>query len=216
MVQICEIADITEGGFVSRSRLIIGSIPINRPSQQLQKRYVRDLLEHLLTITFTGKSPGWKFAHRPSGAPYIAAGPKGKPFPRLSLSHKSNWVAAGISSGAAIGIDIEQVKAGRNTRQLMEFLGWETQAAGESDFYQRWTLWEAYTKCRQGRLLEPSSQEFEALCACSGYQEGSNPKTWHGFHIVVSSGVHCALVVRTHKPVRLAWRHLDGKRVPLW
>lgn len=63
---------------------------------------------------------------------------------RVSLSHSGDWFAAAVGEGVALGIDIEQPRAGRNLTTLAAGLGLPD--ADAPAFYRHWTLGEAWLK----------------------------------------------------------------------
>jgi hypothetical protein len=183
------------------ARLIIGVSSANEVSRRQQRHHAMSLLEQLVSLTYPERLTAWSPAHRSSGAPYLEGGDCPAPPPRVSIAHASIWAIAAISTAASIGVDIEQHKPGRNTAQLAEFMGWKLRSNTEAEFYHRWTLWEAYTKCREGRLFAPGGAEFEALYADSDPGCDGKARTWHGLHVQVADRVQAAVVVRTAGPV---------------
>jgi phosphopantetheinyl transferase len=215
-IQIWEISDVALESSAPMARLAIGLAPVEASSRQHQRSAARYLLEQLLAITAVGNPFGWQFGYRSNGAPYIEGNSDITPALQVSISHRADWVAVGIAREAGIGVDIEPAKPRRDTRQMAKFMGWELQGDGESDFYRRWTLWEAFTKCRGGQLLDPPCQEFEALCVAGGQEESRGSDRWHRFYTEVSRGIHCSAVVRTREPVRTACCQLNYDEVQPW
>ena len=198
------------------ARLIISVSCAGEISRQQQRRNAVSLLEQLLSLTYPGKFTARALAHRPSGAPYLQDGKSLAPPPQVSLAHAGKWAIAAVSTAASIGVDIEQQKAGRNTAQLAEFMGWKLKGNTDAEFYRRWTLWEAYTKCREGLLFVPGGPEFEALYAGSFADRERRARTWHGLYVQVADGVQVAVVVRTSEQVATTARELDKLHAQPW
>ncbi|RPH97896.1 MAG: hypothetical protein EHM68_06530 [Lysobacterales bacterium] len=211
-----EIAAVVESRSIPLVRLIIGSTGAKKPDRPQQRRNGARLLEHLLAISYPGRAGAWYLSHRASGAPFLERGDDSDPCLDVSASHAGQWAAAALSTAAAVGVDIEQERPGRDTAKLAEFMGWKPRADTYADFYRRWTMWEAYTKSRKGRLFSPAGPEFEGLYAASAGGGNGKPGTWHGFYLQVAEDVHAALVVRTMKPAVTAVHVLDGKQARPW
>lgn len=75
----------------------------------------------------------------------------GEPW-QLSISHSAQAVAVAVSQSNQLGVDIEQIK----TRNIIEFTAEYTALSGAenlTEFYQRWTTAEAYSKYSGEPLL---------------------------------------------------------------
>jgi hypothetical protein len=210
--------EITAGGgarSMTIARLIIGVSSADEVSRGQQRHDAASLLQRLLSLTYPERCAAWALARRRSGAPYLEGSDKPAPPPRVSMAHAGTWAMAAIST-AAIGVDIEQQNPGRNTAQLAEFMGWTLSGDSDAAFYHRWTMWEAYTKCREGRLFAPAGPEFEALYADSAAGRDRKARTWHGLHVQVADRVQAAVVVRTSEPVATTARSLDQLHARPW
>jgi hypothetical protein len=214
--KVIEIAAVVESRAIPIARLIIGSIRDDRPPRWQQRQNATRLLEQLLTFTYPGTSRSWARSHRASGAPYLERGDDPDPHLQVSVSHAGKWAAAAISTEAGVGADIEKVKPGRDTAELAKFMGWKLRDNAAADFYRRWTLWEAYTKCREGHLFALGGPEFEGLYASSDRCGDGSSRTWHGLHLQFAPNVHAAVVVRTLRPVVTAARALDVDQAQPW
>lgn len=198
------------------ARLIIGVSSSGEVSRRQQRRHAASLLEELLSLTYPKGFTAWTLARRRSGAPYLDAGDCSAPPPRISIAHAGAWAMAAVTTAASIGVDIEQQKPGRNTAQLAEFMGWQLRGDTDTEFYQRWTLWEAYTKCRKERLFAPGGPEFEALQADTVAGRDRKARTWHAFHLQVADRVQAAVVVRTSEPAATTAHSLDNLPARPW
>lgn len=200
-----------EGGTVARFAIAGAAGP--RPALALQRRAAQRLLEELLSLSFPGRAGEWQLAREASGVPRLIAGPETTPRLQVSMSHCRSWVGVGITTAAAVGVDVEADKPGRDTARLAAFLGWETAESSAEEFYRRWSLWEAYSKCRKGRLFEPAGPEFAALGARVG---PAGAVCWHAFALPAPAGVWAAAVLRTRTPRRLRLRELDPRDTRPW
>lgn len=198
------------------ARLIIGVGSAGANSRRQQRHYAMSLLGQLLSLTYPERFTAWALAHRRSGAPYLEGSDSPAPPPRVSTAHAGSWAMAAISTAASIGVDIEQQKPGRSTAQLAEFMGWKLRGDADAEFYHRWTLWEAYTKCREGRLFAPGGPEFEALYADSDPGCDGKVRTWHGLRVLVADRVQAAVVVRTAGPVATSVGTVDKLHAQPW
>lgn len=206
---LLEIAAVDGARSMPIARLVSGVSSAGEVSRRQQRRHAVSLLEGLLSLTYTEGSTAWALARRRSGAPYLEGGESPAPPPRVSIAHAGTWAMAAISTAASIGVDIEQHKTGRNTAQLAAFMGWKLRGNTDAEFYHRWTLWEAYTKCREGRLFAPGGPEFEALQADSDLGCDGKARTWHALHLQVADHVHAAVVLRTSAPTATSVGTLD-------
>jgi hypothetical protein len=215
-IEVLEIAAVVELRSIPLARLIIGATGAEKPARHQQRRHCARLLERLLAISCPDRSGAWRLSHRSSGAPFLERGGDPDPCLDVSAGHSGQWAVAALSTAATVGVDIERERPGRDTAKLAEFMGWSLQGNEGADFYRRWTLWEAYTKCRKGRLFSPGGPEFEGLYAGSAGGGNGEPGTWHGFYLQVAEDVHAALVVRTMKPAVTRAHVLDGKQARPW
>ena len=200
-----------KAGVVARFAIAGGAGP--RPELAQQRRAAQQLLRELLSLSFPGRAGDWQLRREPSGVPSLLAAPASAPRLQVSISHCRSWVGVGITTAAGVGVDVEVHRPGRDTARLAAFLGWETAAPCTEEFYRRWTLWEAYSKCRKGRLFEPAGPEFAALGARDG---PAGAVCWHSFTLPSPAGVWAAAVLRTRTPRRLRLRELDPRDTPPW
>lgn len=86
-----------------------------------------------------------------------------------SISHKSGAVMVAYRRVGRLGIDIEQIQQRKRQAELVsEFATGFMRGVAEQDlaqFYQRWTLAEAVTKARQGKLLATLREDPQPLLA---------------------------------------------------
>lgn len=88
-----------------------------------------------------------------SGAPLLSV--NGSPV-YCSISHKSGCITAAYSTSGSIGIDVENIRTGKNYHRIREyykngFLAGSTPT--QYDFFRHWTLAEAFAKASGVPLL---------------------------------------------------------------
>lgn len=190
-------------GQAALARFAIARIHADRVDSWSQKAAARQLLFLLLAKTFGSRASDWKIGKRASGAPVMESA--GETI-EVSLSHSGSWVAAGISRGATIGVDIEQARPGRDTAGMARYLGWDSHANDADGFYRQWTLWEALVKSRGGKRSQPGV----AVVLDGGRG------VLHGFAKQPQADVFCALVLQTPEPSEMALARLDQLTMQAW
>jgi len=84
----------------------------------------------------------------------------------VSRSHSGDWVAVGVSTGMAIGVDIERVRPKRDLAELARFIRLDDAATGNDRiFFAHWTLREALAKCVGDSVLSRHDSEPDLLGA---------------------------------------------------
>lgn len=112
-IKTLEIAAVVDSRSIPLVRLIIGSTGAEKPARRQQRHNGARLLEHLLAISYPGRAGAWRLSHRSSGAPFLEGGDDSDPGLEVSASHAGQWAAAALSTAAAVGVDIEQERPGR-------------------------------------------------------------------------------------------------------
>jgi phosphopantetheinyl transferase len=195
------------------ARIAVARIDPPRPDFPRQREAAELLLRHLLALSFPGREGAWRLIRLSSGAPRLQHAAGTGPRLRVSLSHRGGWVAAGFTGEAALGIDVETARPGRDTTRLAAFLGWDSCTPTEAAFYRRWVLWEAYCKCREGRLFDVAGPEFEILAAARATAAGG---CWQAFDLELPAGAYAAAVLRTKIPRELTLCAIDSTRPLPW
>ena len=190
-------------GQAALARFAIARIRAKEVDSGSQRAAARQLLFLLLAKTFGSCAGDWKIGKRASGAPAMESAGEAI---EVSLSHSGSWVAAGISRGALIGVDIEQARPGRDTAGMARYLGWDTHPNGADGFYRQWTLWEALVKSRGGKRSGPG---VEAVL------DGGRG-ILHGFAEQPQADVFCALVLQTPEPSEVGLARLDQLTLQTW
>jgi len=190
-------------GQVALARFAIGRITAEQVNLHRQRTAARQLLFTLLAETFGSGAQCWTIGRRASGAPMVEGASEAV---EVSLSHSGCWVAAGIGRGALIGVDIEQVRPGRDTEKLADYLGWAIGPDDAAGFYRQWTLWEALLKSRDGATPGPG---VEAVL-------DGGTGVLHGFSKQPREDVFCALVLKTAAPANITLARLDQLPIQAW
>lgn len=108
----------------------------------------RSMLGQLLGVA----PPSLLIEDRPGLAPMLSGA---DPNPSFSISHSGPWVACAVSAGSALGLDIEQLDAGRDIAALAAqsfdadccaWLAARPEATRMHDFYRLWSTQEARIK----------------------------------------------------------------------
>ena len=176
------------------TRMAVAQTGEQRPTLNRQRDAALVLLHQLLCESYSGVTREWFLTQAASGAPRLTEKRHTDPVLRISFSHSEAWLAVVVSTEEGVGVDIQTHSRNRDTARLAAFLEWPVEAGTEDSFYRRWTLWEAYSKCRERPLLAPVGPEFEFLCTPDARQA---PSTWHAFDIPISSGVYGTRVVHS-------------------
>lgn len=121
-----------------------------RPQRQRQFLLGRALLRTLLGQAHAVPAASILLEERAGQAPLAAAGA-----PRFSLSHSGHWIACAVSSGTALGLDIEVMDGRRDLPALARQAFGDAVADGlaamahedqVASFYRRWSEYEARYK----------------------------------------------------------------------
>ena len=131
----------------------------------------RSWIRHLLSEYSDLGPEAWAFDIGPQGKPALVAQQAALQF---NLSHSGEWLAAAVTSGVPVGVDIQAVESRSSLGRLARRYYSEPERddlarlAGEdyqAHFYRLWALKEAWTKARGGALptaLGSTSFRFEA------------------------------------------------------
>jgi len=153
-----------------------------------------------------------RFVVEPKGRPIIRDRHRRCPI-SISLSHSGGWLAGAISTGTAIGIDIEYHRPDRDFAALASAAfgpqeRWHVEGGGATEFYRIWTLREAMAKARGvGFGLVSDGLDHvtpNAVEACNWYLEHSEPV----------AGLSLAVVVERRNGGRLRRRGADPNPRP--
>lgn len=204
-------ADRTATGPVAR--VAVARVDPPQPDFPQQREAAERLLKHLLALSFPRRESAWRLIRLPSGAPRLRHMAGMGPCLRVSMSHRGGWVAAGITGEAGLGIDVETARPGRDTKRLAAFLGWESRTPTAEAFYRRWVRWEAYCKCREGRLFDAAGPEFESLAAA---RSTGAWRCWQAFDLDMPAGAYAAAVLHTEIPRELTLSAVDTTRPLAW
>ncbi|MBY6064354.1 hypothetical protein CWI80_09500 [Pseudidiomarina sediminum] len=124
------------------------------PQRALQYLAGRGLLRWLVCQTQAVAAEQVVITRAENGAPLLTI--KGEPW-SCSISHKSGAVMVAYTRRGTLGIDIEEMRLRKRHEELIDAFAEGfmrgVSVADRAQFYQRWTLAEAVTKARQGKLL---------------------------------------------------------------
>jgi 4'-phosphopantetheinyl transferase len=164
-----------------------------------------------------GRPEDWSLEQEDGGAPLAVHG-GGRAAPRLSISHSGDLLVCAVAT-AEVGVDVEAPAHARDLARLatMVFSGEERAAlqaldaaAGEAYFYTRWTLREAWLKCR-GRGLAPARMRGLRLQAVDA---GGEAWTWQGdrawLALCGAPGMRVTLMGAQGFEADAIWRIQDG------
>jgi hypothetical protein len=213
LICLCDLiaADETEARPVAR--IAVGRVTAQPVGLAQQRAAAENLLSKLLSLSFPDRIGTWLLTRLPSGAPRLGGLAGTGPDLQISMSHRADWVAAGLTTEASLGVDVEIASPGRDTLRLARFMGWESDVPCEDAFYRRWVRWEAYCKCRGGHLLSHAGPEFECL---SAVREDSPGDCWQTLDLKFPPGTYAAAVLRMETPRRLTLRELSNARPSPW
>jgi phosphopantetheinyl transferase len=115
----------------------------------------RSIAAGLLLEAALGREGAARVRTAPGGKPYIeGAGSRDCGFPFISVSHSGVWAVLAVSE-AEVGVDIEQMREGRDFRGIArKAFALEGRDSGSADscledcraFYRMWTIKESYVK----------------------------------------------------------------------
>lgn len=197
-----------------RARIVIARSRLKQPAYQLKRASSHKLLQWLLCSISTTPTQNREFNHSASGVPKLTSRMDGHL--NISLARSTNWLAAGVSCEAMIGIDIEVIKPRKNIPEKVEYLEWKVPVHNVQDFHARWTLWEASAKCVDGSALMSGNTGFEKLSTADTRSRVGKSGQWHGLHDCMDEEVFYAMVLRCQKDVKLAYRILDNEKLRPW
>jgi phosphopantetheinyl transferase len=198
-----------EEGILSRRELITGLdsaekrrlAELRRPGDQTRFVASRWLLRETLSEAFGGEPGRWRFRLLPSGQ-WALAEEMALPKARFSLAHAGGAVAAAVSAGSSVGIDLEPLSLSplelpidaALTLTERRWLSGLTSGKRETETLRIWTLKEAFAKL-QGLGIDLDFTRFEV---------GTSPArlVWAGPEI------------RGAEKVRFVSRELEISRVP--
>jgi len=165
-----------------------------------QKSYVRSLVNWLLfqpPFAAPARTEGldWSLRKSQSGAPRLFLGSLPSSID-VSFAHSGQWLAAGLSMNADIGIDIEQFKARDNLPAMAHYMGWSDQVDDTKDFLLRWTLWEACVKMEETSIFATSSSAFDSLSGQCAIEELRGAGPFFGFQSRQSDNAIFSMVWR--------------------
>ena len=199
---------------VPRARVIIAKNPPSNPTYLSKRTTCHYLLGRLLNSISAEEKPHRKLCYTTAGAPFLAG--HDKQHLSVSMARTGDWLAAGVSYAAQIGIDIEFIKWRANFQKTAEFLNWNVPATDIQDFYANWTLWEASAKCVEGSVFMGNNQGFEHLCHIDTSELVSCSGQWHGLQGIIDDSVSYAVVLRCQSGVSLSHRIHHTEEPEVW
>ena len=169
----------------------------------------RALLDDVLSISFPDVDSSWELQRSASGAPCLLQ--NGKPSRlSVSLSHSTDWIAAGVSSQVKIGIDVEPIRERKRMSAIAGMFGWQEAVRDIGDFLFHWTFWEASAKCVGGSVLVKENPDFEQLCKVSPAGTVLRTDRWAALIDRVDQDAYYAVALHGHLTGDLLCRNLLG------
>ena len=175
----------------------------------------RALLNEMLSRSFPDVDSDWELQRSASGAPRLLQ--NGMPSElSVSLSHSTDWIAAGISSQVKIGVDVEPIRVRERMSDIAGMFGWQSAVRDIGDFLSRWTFWEASAKCVGGSVLIKENPDFERLCKVGTNGSLSRTDRWAGLIDCVDHDAYYAVALHGHLKSDLLCRKLDSGSIQAW
>ncbi len=141
---------------------------------------MRNYCRFILSRLMESKVEAWKIKVNQNGRRY-AVGPDLTEY-TLSFTHSRHWIGIAISDGP-IGIDIEELKAGRNWKEMLSFLKTSESTpniTSENQFLTYWTESEARFKYASAAPnLTPRHIHHEDIDQSSTLCIASNNANYH-------------------------------------
>ena len=195
-----------------RARIVLAKCQIDRPSYALKRASCHYLLQKLLCSISTSQRHCWRLKYSASGAPALASGED----LFISMSRSGEWLAAGVSYGAGIGVDIECIRPRKNFSATADILNWSITVKNIRDFYAKWTLWEASAKCVKGSVLMSKNPGFDRLCNVDTRDRVGRSGQWSGLHNCLDDKVFYAVVLRSENKTDLRHQFLCPEKTVPW
>jgi len=174
----------------------------------------RILVRRLLSQHAPEPASGWQLTQNAFGKPALAPHP-GLPDLRFNVSHTKGVVAAALTFGREIGIDVESLdhpvdflEIARSQFsfvevELLESLAKQNQ---RDAFFALWTLKEAWTKARGAGLSIPLSDfafTLDPLGICFSPQLAEDPHAWFFLRDRISPTLQLAIAAHRRPHERL-------------
>ncbi len=198
-----------------KARLILAQNRIADSSLESLRTSCRFLLNRLLCKTSTAPPIDWKLHYAASGAPYLSCN-GAKSQLNVSMAHSAQWLAVGLSIGACIGVDVEQLKPRKNFPAMADLLGWKEEVRDLSEFLSKWTLWEAGVKCIGSSSLARANSEFEQLDYHDAKGSVRTSGHWNGLRARLGKDAYYAIVLKAQHNAVLVHRHLEPGKIEPW
>jgi len=212
--KVIEIHPSEQKVLAPRARIVIARNPTKQSSFHARRASCHFLLLKLLRSISATQRDCWELKHSDSGAPTLASGESQNLF--ISMARSGDWLAAGVSLYAGIGIDIECIKPRANISAKADFLNWKVPVVDIQDFYAKWTLWEASAKCVEGSVLMRKNPGFDKLCQIDTRNEVGRSGQWNGLHDCLNEKVFYAVVLQCEKTTDLSHQFLHPEKMQPW
>jgi phosphopantetheinyl transferase len=212
--QIIEISPSDDQVLAPKARIMLAKSPIEQPSYQTKRTSCHYLLQRLLCSISTTYRNFWELKYSASGAPALAAIGTRRLY--VSMARSSDWLAAGVSYEAGIGVDIECFKPRSNCSEMADFLNWNIPVGDIHDFYSKWTLWEASAKCVEGSVLMRNNLGFAKLCHVDTHDRVGRSGQWNGLHDCLYEKVFYAIALQCENNTDLSHQILCPEKAEPW
>jgi 4'-phosphopantetheinyl transferase len=220
------ISDIHDAGLWPRYDALLSA---HERAKQARFRLARDQRRYLVTRALVRtvlsryravRPEDWGFSAGPRGRPHISA-PQLEPALEFNIAHSADLVMLGVTSGAALGVDVESV-ATRDVdiEGLDRYFAAEESAAllalpaaeRRRRFFELWTLKESYIKARgMGLAIALDAFRFElpgerGLTLHMRPQLHDSPRHWRLWQLTLRPDYLAAVCAARsgHAPPRIA------------
>jgi phosphopantetheinyl transferase len=204
-----------KGISLPKARLVVAQNSRADASLETLRAGCRFLLRQLIYRSSGTPQADWALLHTATGAPYLCCNGTRSPL-NVSTAHSGPWLAVGLSIGAQIGVDIEQVKPRKNFPGIADILGWKGEVRDLAEFLSRWTLREARAKCVGSTLLARPDPVFEQLEQRPANKRVGKAGHWFGLHDRLGKNAHYAIVLKSQHEAKLVHRHLEPGKIEAW
>jgi 4'-phosphopantetheinyl transferase len=169
-----------------------------RPADRVRSIVARGRLRQLLAGAAGVAPADLIFAYGPQGKPLLAAPPHATAL-GFNVSHSGDYVLIALCPNGALGVDLEQIRPGRDWKQIAgRFFSPDEQAWLESQpaeaFFRLWVIKEAWLKAAGGGLSIPL-RDATVVFGPDGQPAIQDRPEWSVSELAVPEGYAAALVV---------------------
>jgi len=212
--KIIEVFPTNEQTLAPMARIMIAKNPIKQTSYQSKRTSCHELLQKLLRSILAIQKDHWELSYSSSGAPALISGESQNL--SISMARSGDWMVAGVSYQAGIGVDIECIKPRSSFSAKADFLNWNVNVTGIQDFYAKWTLWEASAKCVSGSVFMSNNNGFNKLSKVNTRNKVGRCGQWSGLHDCLEDKLFFAIVLQCQNNTDLGHQTLCPEKLIPW